>query len=90
MKKVPIRRVSKKRQKENKQYSIVAQKYLEDHMICEVCTELEATQIHHRAGRTHERLIDEMGFLAICQPCHSWIHAHPEAARKVGWLLDRI
>lgn len=25
----------------------------------------------------------------LCATCHSWAHAHPEAARKTGWIVSR-
>lgn len=87
MKRTPIRRVSKKRAKQNAEYMKLRKKYLEDHTVCQVCNEREATQIHHKAGRRHSLLCEVEFFLAICFECHAYIHNHPEAARKEGWLL---
>lgn len=87
MKKVPIRRVSKKRAKELTQYFKLRNEYLEALPICGVCKEREAFHIHHKNKRNNARLNDQKYWVGVCASCHSFIHDHPEAARKEGWLL---
>lgn len=89
MKKSPLRKLSGKRRKEVNLYLKARKKYLEDHMTCEICNELESTQIHHSAGRQKERLLKQEWWVAVCQSCHSFVHANPEASLKSGWLLHR-
>lgn len=33
-----------------------------------------------------ETILDPANSVAICRPCHDWIHAHPEAATLLGLL----
>lgn len=89
MKRSPIRRVSKKRRKLNEVYNEKAKEYLEEHIVREVCLQVEATQIHHKARRLHY-LCETRYFLAVCYGCHRWIEDHPAAAMKAGWTLDKF
>ena len=46
-------------------------------------------QVHHRAGR-HISDPHQLGnLLGVCEPCHRWVHGHPEEARNRGWSLSR-
>lgn len=45
-----------------------------------------ASQLHHRKHRRHGD--DSPGnLLAVCVPCHNWIHAHPSSSYERGWLI---
>lgn len=46
-----------------------------------------ATDVHHKNGRTNERLNDEEHWLSVCRGCHDWIHSHPEEARQLNLLI---
>lgn len=46
----------------------------------------EATEVHHKNGRTGERLNEERDWLPVCRKAHEWIHANPSAARARGFL----
>lgn len=77
MKKTPIRRVSKKRRKQNAEYSKKRKAYLEAHPTCEVCLAegwgpRRSTDIHHTAKRG-VYLNDEGTWLAVCRTCHDRI-----------------
>lgn len=89
--KTPLRRVSKKRQSENRQYLKQRKAFLEAHPYCEACLEegeaRQATDIHHRNKRNGARLLDEEYWMSVCRKHHDWIHAHPAEARKLGWLV---
>lgn len=87
MKKTPLRRVSKKRQKQLREYSVLREQYLETHRGCAVCGERRATEIHHMAQRRGEMLNDPVWFLAVCRECHTDIHARPSWARQKGYLI---
>ncbi len=46
-------------------------------------------EVHHKKGRSGILLFDVRHWLAVCPACHVWIHAHPEEARKRGWLAGK-
>ena len=84
LKRSPIRKVSEKRQKQNKEYLNKRKEFL----IGKVCpvTNKPATEIHHMNGRNGKRLNDESEWLAVTRSGHRWIHEHPKEAREKGWL----
>jgi len=83
-----LRPISKKRAKQNKQYSIYRNLYLTNHSACEICGK-KATQIHHKKGRFGERLNDMNYFMSVCHTCHEWIHRNPLEAYAKGYLVTR-
>lgn len=85
----PMRRVSKRRAKENKQYTEVRKQYLTEHPRCQVCSNAKASDIHHRRGRWKSRLTEVAYFIAVCRPCHERIHHNPAWAYEVGLLIAR-
>ena len=88
MKKTPLRRVSKKRQKELREYSKLRKAYLSEHPTCEVCEEKPATDIHHRHSRgLGGAFVDLSNFVGVCRSCHRMIHEQPSKARENGWLI---
>lgn len=48
---------------------------------------IQATDIHHKAGRVGEKLNDERYFMAVSRQAHDWIHSHGKEARARGWLI---
>lgn len=46
-----------------------------------------SVEIHHRAGRTGEKLNDVSKWLAVCRGNHDWCHQFPSEARAREWLL---
>ena len=85
----PIRRVSARRAKENKTYTVVRKQYIIEHPKCEVCLHAPACDIHHRRGRWKSRLNDTEWWLAICRPCHDRNHGNPAWAYEKGLLIAR-
>jgi ribosomal protein S27AE len=81
-----MRKVSKKRQEQNKAYKVVRDKFMTDNPYCERCGR-EATENHHTNGRSGDRLLDTNYFMAVCRSCHVWIHEHPKESREVKWLI---
>ena len=70
--KTPLRRVSKRRSKEMKEYGILRKEFLEKLPICEVCMKAKSTDIHHKAGRgKHYLEVDT--WLSTCRGCHDKI-----------------
>lgn len=42
---------------------------------------------HHRIGRrTHAPNM----LLHLCDPCHLYVHAHPEESYEAGWMVRRV
>lgn len=87
-----IRKVSKKRAKENREYAKVRKEYLEDNPNCEAnllgCT-TGATDIHHKKGRGLF-LCDPRHFLAVCRNCHCFIEDNPLEAKEMGFSESRL
>lgn len=46
-------------------------------------------QVHHIRGRLGQLLVDERFWACLCNKCHQWVHANPDAARKAGLLAER-
>lgn len=88
MKRTPLRRVSKKRAKENRRYLVLRRNYLYAHQLCEfpLCAR-RATQIHHKNGRSGANLNDVANWFAICAFHHDWIHSNAKRARRAGFIL---
>ena len=88
----PIRRVSLKRAKQNREYTKLRREYLAEQPACRIHMAddrgfVRATEIHHRAGRIGKLLTDRSNFMPLCSECHRWIHDHPSEARAKGYLL---
>ena len=84
--KTPLRRVSKRRSKEMKEYSTERAKFLEELPICEVCMKAKSTDVHHKAGRG-KHYLDKDTWLSVCRSCHDKIHREPIWAREHGYLI---
>ena len=63
-------------------------KYMKEHPNCEVdgCNK-PSQDLHHKNGRTNERLYDTNYFMAICRSCHTRIDEDPIWARENGYLI---
>ena len=87
----PIRKRSLKRAKQEREYRKLRKQYLEANPICEVegC-EAEATEIHHRKGRTGILLTQKEHFLGTCSPHHRYIESHPIESKELGYSLSRL
>jgi hypothetical protein len=98
MKRSPLRRVSKKRAKENREYTVVRARYLMDHPKCEACYPVNSyllvhitkaspsEEVHHKNGRTGRLLNYTPFFIAVCRKCHDWIGRNGAEARELGVL----
>ncbi len=91
LKRTPLRRVSKKRSRENAQYAKQRKAYFAEPRVCAVMKDktgeaLRATEIHHIEGRIGAKLLDESHWLPVSRWGHEWIHSHPKEAREKGWL----
>lgn len=88
LRRTPLRRVSKKRAKQNREYSRLREEFLRSKPICDVCG-ARATEIHHKKGRFRDRLLDQDYFAPLCQTCHRKVHLNPKWAYSVGLMVPR-
>lgn len=89
IRRTPLRRVSKKHAKELRIYAKLRLDFLESHPMCEVgrkdiCNRFSC-DVHHVHGRG-KHLNDKGTWLAVCRPCHDFIHRNPGQARQLGFL----
>ena len=82
-----IRPVSKRRQKDNKEYTRLRKEFLAHYSICEVTTCLKkATQVHHKARRGKFYLRADT-WLPVCAEHHQQIEENGEWAKANGYTL---
>jgi hypothetical protein len=86
-----IKKVSQKRNLENKDYTKVRKVFLESLIFCQVkgCKGL-ATEVHHKKGRIGKLLTDTNYFLGVCRECHNKIELEPKWAKENGYSLNRL
>lgn len=86
-----IRRRSKKRAAQEREYSKLRAKYLEENPLCAVpgcgCW---STEVHHKAGRIGDLLTDVTKFLAVCRHHHVVIELNPTWAKEQGYSISRL
>jgi len=49
----------------------------------------QCEQVHHKQGRTGDRMLDLDKMVAICNNCHDFIGRNPALAYDRGWMLKR-
>lgn len=83
-----IRKFSKKRSKQNKEYLEERAKFLRDpqNQICRV-NGSQTTEVHHLAGRVGKLLLYVPYWIAVSRSGHNWIHDNPKESYKKGWLI---
>ena len=94
----PIQKFSKKREKENREYTIKRLQFLAqpENLRCPITKE-KATDIHHvmkRIGYADEwarinnipLLLDTRYWLAVSREGHRWIHDNSIEAKELGYL----
>ena len=73
-------------------YSILRKSYMERYPFCLAklpgCS-INATDIHHKMGRTGKLYLDETEFLSVCRTCHGWIETHPTDAKLLNLSKSR-
>lgn len=89
----PVRKVSKKRAKDNREYDRLRKRFLEANPVCQAnlqtCT-VKATQVHHKKGRTGKDFLDTSTWLACCGTCHNVIELNPAMAKQLGLSESRL
>lgn len=90
MKRTPLRRVSKKRQKDLREYGKLRKEYIAGHPVCEVCGTRKTTDIHHKgvAGgvKRGSNLNNTDTWIGVCRACHTDIEMNKTWAREKGYL----
>lgn len=66
-------------------YFKLARTFKNENKICQRCGVAPTTDVHHRNGRG-KFLNDVETFVALCRPCHMWVHSHPSEARAANLL----
>lgn len=63
---------------------------LSERATCQACDGQPATDVHEKLRRSAGGSItDDANVLALCRPCHEWVHANPADAIAKGLLLSR-
>jgi hypothetical protein len=86
VKRTPLRRASKRRAAQLREYHRLHGAWLLAHPVCEICRAKRSTQVHHSKGRIGNRLNATEDWIAICSFCHEKIHSHAKWARENGYL----
>lgn len=90
--KKPLSPRSSKQVKLDALYSILREQFLKRKPYCEAhlpgCA-VNATDVHHKKGRTGNLLLDDTEFLAVCRTCHGWIETHPKEAKLLNFSKSR-
>jgi 5-methylcytosine-specific restriction endonuclease McrA len=57
--------------------------------ICDLCGEVlgDRFDCHHRRRRSQGGLDDPAWCVALHRRCHGWVHEHPAAAHRIGFLV---
>lgn len=63
-----------------------------ENRVCRVCEDVfgiavNATEIHHKAGRIGPLLNDQSFWMAVSRKGHLWIHDNPQKAYELGYLI---
>lgn len=82
----PVKKVTEKRAKQNREYLKMREDFLIQYPVCQIagCNK-PAVEVHHRAGRANDLLTNPENFLAICSDCHSKITEHSREAINEGY-----
>lgn len=88
---VKIRKCSKKREKELREYEKVKAEFFETHTKCEwPGCEVEHVTLHHQRGRIGDNLTNADFFKALCWVHHQWVEENPVESKAMGLSLDRL
>lgn len=81
----PLKKRSKRREVQEKEYSRLRRQFLTENPVCVVCGEM-ATDCHHRFGRGNFYL-DVSTWAALCRKCHDRVHANVLWAKEMKLLV---
>jgi hypothetical protein len=86
-----IKKISKKKSKEDRQYMELRKKYLMDNPMCHAhlhCCSERSTDVHHKKGRGKYYLIIET-WISLCRPCHQYIEMNPDFSKEMEFSEKR-
>lgn len=86
-----IRKQSEKRKEDLKIYHLKRQAYLQAHPVCEFegCNQ-KARDLHHKAGRSGDKFLDETKYMALCREHHTLITINSAWAIQNGYSESRL
>ena len=87
--KTTIRRVSKKRAAELKEYKLKRNVFLTLNKRCQCCNFENATDVHHSRGKIGRLLNETKYWFALCRNCHRQVTDNPIWARAKGLLCEK-
>lgn len=82
--------VSSRRRRELVIYRQLRTDYLTRTPLCECCGKRQATDIHHKAGRTRGNYLRVTTWMAVCRMCHDYIHRFPKLSKALGYLQPSV
>lgn len=88
-----MRRRTKSREKEEREYSKQRKIFLSSHPYCQAalpCCNGVSSQVHHKAGRIGSLLLDQTRWLSVCYNCHEHIERNPTEAKELGLSESRL
>ena len=87
-----MRKVSKKLEQQQREYSKLRKTWLTNTPMCQAkiynCT-LKSTDVHHKKGRG-KHLLDITTWLSVCRNCHNWITENGKEAIELGLSSSRL
>jgi len=81
-----IKRVSNKRKVQEDIYNQLRKVFLNKNPKCEICG-LKSEDLHHKAGRIGNLLINTKYFMALCRKDHDYVHNNPEESKRKKWII---
>jgi hypothetical protein len=88
-KETKIKPVSKNLAADQREYSKLRKKFLEENPVCRVFPQLKATTVHHSRGRG-KYLLDVSTWVACSMEGHTKIENYPIWAREEGFTKSRL
>ena len=84
-----IAKRSNKKQIEDRVYTVLRKRFLEERPQCEVFPHLKSEEVHHKAGRNGSNYLDTNTWASVSRVGHLWIHGSPAEAKEKGFMLTR-
>lgn len=87
-----MRRISKRRQAEQRIYLAEREKFLKENPFCKikspVCT-VDSSVVHHARGRIGKRYLNKKEWFASCFSCNDYLEKEKKWGIENGFRLDR-
>lgn len=89
LKRVAVKKVSKKMAGYLREYSKLRKQFLLENPNCRKYPELAATDIHHSRGRG-KYLLDTTTWIPLSRKAHIEVEGNPDLAKAEGFSLERL